>query len=91
MSDSFLEPSADELSVLVGGNEREPERLLLVGRPRGGRVRVREWESTDWSLPPVSRDYDAAALLAELEQARRSGRSLNQELHALRRWLAATG
>lgn len=91
MSDSFLEPSADELSVLLGGNDREPERLLLIGRPHGGRVTTREWESTDWSRPPVTRDYDAAALLADLERARRSGRTLNQELQAIRRWLVPAG
>ncbi len=83
--------SADELPLLVGGDDRHPERLLLVGRPQAGRVRVREWESTDWARPPVAREYDAAALLADLERAQRGGRRLNQELTAVRRWLQIAG
>ncbi len=83
--------SADELPVLVGGNATEDERLLLVGRPRDGRVLVREWASSDWSKPPAVREHDAAALGAEIERIRRGGRSVNQEPTAIKRWLKLQG
>ena len=84
-------PGPDELPILVGGSATEDERLLLVGRPRDGRVIVREWTSADWSKPPAAREHDAAALAAHLEQARRGGRSVNQDPTAIRRWLELVG
>lgn len=79
--------TGDELPVLVGGSPTEDEQLLLVGRPRDGRVLVREWASSDWSQPPMTREHDAAALAAHIERARRGGRSVNQEPMAIKRWL----
>lgn len=81
----------DELPVLVGGSPTEDERLMLVGRPRDGRVLVREWASADWSQPPAIREHDAAALAAQIERMRRGGRSVNQEPTAIRRWLQLVG
>ena len=82
--------AGDELPILVGGSATEDERLILVGRPRDGRVLVREWASSDWSKPPAIREHDAAALGAEIERMRRGGRSVNQEPTAIRRWLQLT-
>jgi hypothetical protein len=80
-----------ELSVLVGGKGGvggAPEELLLIGRPdASGRVRVRSWTSNDWGGTPVERERSASEVLEELERAVRGGRSLNQELLLVRRWL----
>lgn len=83
--------TGDELAVLVGGSPTEDEQLLLVGRPRDGRVLVREWASSDWSQPPAIREHDAAALAGHIERMRRGGRSVNQEPTAIKRWLGLTG
>jgi hypothetical protein len=81
----------DELPVLVGGKAGAggaPEELLLIGRPSAsGRVRVRSWSSNNWSAMPVERIRSTGELLEELERAVRVGRSLNQELLVVRRWL----
>lgn len=92
----------DVLTVLVEGSAREPERLLMIARPRrvrgpaaapgnaGARVstvRVREWSSGSWSVPPNDRDVDTAVLLAEIEQAFAKHRRVGQELYRVRRWL----
>ena len=77
-----------ELQLLVGAGAGAPEELLLIERPRtDGRVHTRGWDGRAWSATPVSRDRDAAELLAELERAVRAGRSLNHELPVVRRWL----
>lgn len=78
---------ADEMPVLLGAGGGQLEALLLVGRPDGGRVRVREWTG-DWSAPPRERVVDAQRLLAEIEDAQRAGRRVNQELYAVRLWLS---
>ena len=83
--------AGDELPILVGGSSTEDERLMLVGHPRDGRVLVREWSSTDWSKPPVTREHDAEALASHIERMRRGGRSVNQEPTAIRRWLQLAG
>jgi len=81
----------NELPVLVGGKPGvtgAPEELFLIGRPdASGRVRVRSWTSNDWGAAPVERERSASELLEELERAVRHGRSLNQELLVVRRWL----
>ena len=83
--------TADELAVLVGGSPTEDELLILIGRPRDGRVLVREWASSDWSQPAVTREHDAAALAGPIERMRRGGRSVNQEPMAIKRWLGLAG
>ena len=81
------EPPADELVVQVGGGRDEPERLLHVSRPKDGLVRVREWTSEGWNLPPLERELSARALLEALEDAARRRRRLSQELARVRQWL----
>lgn len=80
-------PGPEELPILLGPSQLEPERLMLVGRPAGGRVRTREWTGKAWGEAPTQHEYDPAELYAELERASRTGRSVNQELYAVRRWL----
>jgi hypothetical protein len=73
--------------VQVGpGRAGEPERLLHIGRPWAGAVRVREWTSETWSAP-VERDVPADALLNELEQAAQQRRRLSVEVYRIRLWL----
>ena len=81
----------DELPLLVDGDPNTPERLILLSRPDGGRVSVREWTSSDWSRPPVARTLDVRELVEELERAIRSGRRVNQEIYAVRHWLGLPG
>ena len=83
--------AGDELPILVGGSSTEDERLILVGRPRDGKVLVREWSSADWSKPPATREHDVEALATHIERMRRGGRSVNQEPTAIKRWLGLTG
>jgi hypothetical protein len=81
------EPTGDELPVFIMGPGREPERLMLVGRPSAGRVRIREWTGGDWSAPPSERDLPCAELADVVERAVRDGRSINQSPQTVRRWL----
>ena len=54
MSSDAVAP--EELPVFIMGPGADPERLILLGRPEAGRVRVREWSGADWSAPPVERE-----------------------------------
>ena len=76
----------DVLAVQVGPGAGEPERLLHIGRPLAGTVRVREWTSDTWSAP-MERDVPADALLNELERAAQQRRRMSVEIYAVRRWL----
>lgn len=77
------------LTVRIAGDSRTTERLLLVGRAREGRVRVREW-TTD-TLNTAGREYECTAsdLLGDFDQARRDNRSLGVEWYRVERWLDA--
>ena len=78
------------LQLLIGGGAGEPEELFVIGPLRpDGRVRVRAWSSRDWGAEPNVSDREARELLAYLERAARSGRSLNHELAGVRSWLIA--
>ena len=78
---------AETLEVQVAGGRGEPERLLVLGRPRDGTVAVREFRFGDVETAP--REYTAAAgdLLADFQRARRQRRRLSEDLYAIRRWL----
>jgi len=81
-----------ELPLLMGGGHGEPERLLLIGVPdEHGRVQVRIWTSSDWSLPPRMRDETSGELLESIESMSRAGHSLNQSLTTVRQWLHGVG
>ena len=81
----------DELPVILGAGSGTGESLLVLGRPRAGRVRVREWLDGAWGAPPREREVDAGALLAEIEDAQHAGRRVNQTLYVVRLWLTGTG
>ncbi|HVE79190.1 MAG TPA: hypothetical protein VNA89_10030 [Gemmatimonadaceae bacterium] len=78
-----------ELTVQVAAGNGEPERLMILARAGGGRVRVREWTSAGWGTPPDEREVAPEALYAWLETAVRRGRRVSEELYRIRRWLDA--
>lgn len=84
---------ADEptLTVQVEGTEREGVRLYVMSRPRGGRVRVREWRGEDWSAGPLEREMDARSLLTEFQRAHDDRRRMSEELYRIRLWLEGIG
>ena len=84
-------PAGETLAVQVAGGRGAPERLLLIERPAGGRVRVREWTSADWSRPAEPHERDAAGLLAELRRADAERGLLGVELYRVARWLEQPG
>ena len=80
----------DTLTVQIEGGRAvggapDPETLLVLDRPAGGRVAVREFPS-----PGAPAAYDARPddVLARIEGAARAGRRVGAELHLVRRWLA---
>jgi hypothetical protein len=77
----------EELPLFIMGPGRGPERLILVGRPDAGRVRVREWTGDDWSAPANEREIACAELVDAVDRALRDGRQVNQSPHVVRRWL----
>lgn len=78
------EPS---LTIQVGGGDGEPERLLIVGRPSGGRVAVREWVGAGFGDPPLEREMETRELLAQIERAISQRRKVSEELHRIRDWM----
>ena len=75
------------LSLHIGGTSDRPERILLIGRPRNGRVRVREWNTGTLNTGGATRDIDAAQLLTEVEAADSAHLPMKEEMYAVRRWL----
>jgi hypothetical protein len=68
------------------GGDPEPDTVLVLDRPAGGRVAVREFPS-----PGAPAAYDARVedVLARVERAARGGRRVvGAELHLVRQWLA---
>jgi hypothetical protein len=79
------------LTLRIGGNEGTPERLLLIGRPRDGSVRVREWTSNSWNTEGDDFDADAMALLDDIERAYDARRPVSEEMYRVRLWLTGQG
>ena len=77
--------TADSLTVQVQGGGREPERVLVLSRPRAGLVEVREF-AVGCTAP---RDFTATVeeLHDLFERAARKRRRLSEDLYAIRRWL----
>ncbi|HSC32185.1 MAG TPA: hypothetical protein VLD17_10680 [Gemmatimonadaceae bacterium] len=78
----------DELGVLVAAGDGEPERLLLLGTPHGGRVHIREWSSHNWAGPADERDDAVADALAVFQRAYDARRRMSAGLPEIRAWLA---
>lgn len=79
------------LTVQIAPTAREPEHLMLIGRPVNGRVSVREWIGDGFGSAAVERECEAAQLYERIEQMTRAGRHLGQELYRVRLWLEGTG
>ena len=77
----------DELPIFIMGPGPDPERLMLVSRPREGRVRVREWTGHDWASAAQGREALAEEVYGEVERALQRGRRVNQSPFAVRQWL----
>jgi hypothetical protein len=75
------------LTLQVASGHGEPERLLLIGRPEAGRVRVREWTSRSWNSEGEDYDIDAETLLAGLERDFSARRAMSEEIYRVRQWL----
>ena len=79
------------LTVQIAPTAREPEHLILIGRPENGRVTVREWVGDGFGSPAVEREFEPAELYDRLERMNRAGRHFGQELYRIRLWLEGTG
>jgi len=80
-------PGPDELGVLVGAGGGEPERLLMLGKPAGGRVHVREWSTHNWSGLPDEHDAAVADVMARFQRAYDARRRMSAGLGQIRAWL----
>jgi len=80
-------PGPDELGVLVAAGAGEPERLLMLGRPTGGRVHIREWSSHNWSGRPDERDETVDDAFATFQRAYDARRRMTAGLPQIRAWL----
>lgn len=79
--------ASEFLTLRVAAGQGEPERLLLIGRPEGRQVRVREWTSRSWNSEGDDYEIDAEVLLAGLERDFSARRALSEEIYRVRQWL----
>jgi hypothetical protein len=86
MPDGFAE--GEFLTLRLGGSGDTPERLLLIGRPIDGQVRVREWTSNSWNTEGEDYDADPTALLEDIERAFDARQPVSEEMYRVRQWLA---
>jgi hypothetical protein len=77
------------LSLTIGGDAGQPSRLLLIGRPREGSVRVREWTSNSLNTEGEDFDVDPAELLGDIERAYEARFTVSEEMYRIRSWLGA--
>ena len=79
--------TSEFLTLRVAAGHGEPERLLLIGRPEDGHVRVREWTSRSWNTEGDDYEIDAEELLAGLERDFSARRAMSEEIYRVRQWL----
>ena len=79
--------TSEFLTLRVAAGLGEPERLLLIGRPESGHVRVREWTSRSWNSEGDDYEIDAEELLAGLERDFSARRAMSEEIYRVRQWL----
>lgn len=77
----------EELTVLIAAGGGEPDRLLVLGAPANGRVRVREWNAPDWAAAPAEREIATSDALAIFQHAFDARRRLSVALVEVRAWL----
>jgi hypothetical protein len=75
------------LTVHIGAAAGTGEQLLLVGRPRDGVVRVREWTSDTMNTEGEDYTIDPSELLERIEEAYAARRQISEEIYRIRRWL----
>lgn len=85
-SESLVAPA--ELGVLISAGAGKPDRLLIIGRPSDGRVRVREWSTHNWSSAPDEREISVADALAIFQGAYDARRRMSVSLKGIQAWLA---
>jgi hypothetical protein len=79
------------LSLRIGGDAGQPARLLLIGRPRDGLVRVREWTTDTLNSEGEDFDVDPTDLLEDIERAYDARFEVSEELYRVRLWLGQPG
>ncbi len=77
------------LSLRIGGDAGRPARLLLIGRPSDGVVRVREWNTNTLNTEGEDFDVDAMELLEDIERAYQARLEVSEEPYRVRTWLGA--
>lgn len=82
---------AEFLTLRLGGAPGRPERLLLVGRPVNGLVRVREWTSNSWNTEGEDYDVPTGELLDRIEGAYAERVPVSEEMYRVREWLGGSG
>jgi hypothetical protein len=89
VTDDGTDLERDTLTVQVQGGRGEPERVIILSRPRDGMVDVREFAIGGDA--GGSSDYTCACddVLATVERAVRERRRVSEDLATVRRWLNA--
>lgn len=89
MSEPLAVPFGEDefLTLRIAGSPSHSERLLLVARPRGGMVHVREWTTDTWSTEGADFEISSAELLADIERAYDARLAVSEEMYTVRRWL----
>jgi hypothetical protein len=82
---TFDEP--EFLTLRLGGSPTEVERLMLIGPPRQGVVRVRQWTSNSWNTEGEVLELPAATLLADIQGTYDARLPVSEEMYGIRRWL----
>ena len=77
----------DVLQLQVEGGSGQPERMLIVSRPIGDRVRVREWNSAGTADASTERDCSIDEIVALVVHANRERRRVSVDLVTIRQWL----
>jgi hypothetical protein len=77
----------DTLVVQIAGKNGKPPSIIELERPRGGRVRAREWPDGEWTLSARESDPSCDELLARFEHARKEGRHVSEDSLRIRAWL----
>ena len=80
-------PESDHLVVQVGEAAHEPGYMLMISRPSGGRVRVREWSPANWSEGPLEHELPVDEVYSRLARAERERRRVSVEMLRVRAWL----
>lgn len=77
----------EEMGVLITEGAGEPDRLIMVGRPSGGMVHLREWSTDNWNAAPAERDSRVADAVAIFRAAFDARRRMSVSLQEIRSWL----